>query len=90
MINTKTNYFKNKQGVNFCGYKIYNNKIYLVKGNKKKIYKRVKKWNELYDKGELDIMRAARSLEAWKGHASHCTSLGIIKTVSKKCNWIYQ
>ena len=41
-LNKKTNYFKAKQGINFCGYKIFSNYILLKKNNKKKIYKRVK------------------------------------------------
>lgn len=39
-LNQKTNYFKNKQGVNFCGYKIYSTHIKLKKENKKKIRKK--------------------------------------------------
>lgn len=89
-LNSKTNYFKNKQGVNFCGYKIYNNKIYIVKGNKRKIFRKVRKWNKLYHEKKLDLYRAADSLKSWEGHASHCTSDGIIKSVETKCEWIYK
>ena len=69
-LNKKTNYFKCKQGVCFCGYHIYIDKIKLLNQNKKKIYKRVQEWNRLYKKNELDIMRSAESLKAWMGHAS--------------------
>lgn len=68
-LNKKTNYFKNKQGVCFCGYHVYVNKIKLLNKNKKRIYKRVREWNELYETKELDIMKAAESLKAWTGHA---------------------
>lgn len=68
-FNKKTNYFKAKQGVTFLGYHVYVNKIKLLNSNKKRIYKRVKIWNEYYEKNELDIMKAAESLKSWIGHA---------------------
>ena len=69
-LNKKTNYFKAKQGVNFLGYHIYVHKVKLLNRNKKRIYKRVRIWNTLYDRKELDIMKAAESLKSWVGHAS--------------------
>ena len=41
-LNSKTSYFKHKQGLSFCGYRIFVNKIILINANKKKIYKRVR------------------------------------------------
>lgn len=69
-LNKKTNYFKCKQGVNFLGYHIYIEKMKLLNNNKKKMYKRVRVWNDLYDNNRLDIMKAAESLKSWMGHAS--------------------
>ena len=69
-LNKKTNYFKAKQGVTFLGYHVYLRKIRLLNSNKKRIYKRVKYWNELYDKNELDIFKAAEGLKSWIGHAN--------------------
>jgi len=68
-LNKKTNYFKAKQGVNFLGYHIFVQKMKLLNNNKKKMYKRVRKWNSLYDKNQLDIMKAAESFKSWIGHA---------------------
>ena len=87
-LNPKTNYFKNNQGINFCGYKLKGNKIYIAKSNKKKIYKNVRKWNKLYKLNQLDLMKAGRSLVSWKGHASHCSYDEIVRTVMLKCDWI--
>lgn len=69
-LNKKTNYFKCSQGVKFCGFHIYIDKIKLLNQNKKKIYKKVKYWNKLYEKNELDIMKTAECFKAWLGHAS--------------------
>ena len=89
-LNKKTNYFKNKQGVSFCGYHVYNNKIVLLNQNKKKIYKKVRNWNYLYSKGELDLFEAAQSLIAWIGHASAADSYEYIEKIKKKCDWYYK
>lgn len=90
VLNKKTNYFKNKQGVSFCGYHIYVHKIVLLNQNKKKIYKRVKHWNDLYAKGELDMFEAAQSLIAWIGHASAADSYEYINKIKNKCDWYYK
>jgi hypothetical protein len=89
-LNKKTNYFANSQGVTFCGYRIFLNRKYLAKVNKKKIYKRVKKWNELYAKKELDILKTKDSLISWIGHAKHCSDNILIENVKNKCDWIYK
>ena len=88
-LNKKTNYLKNKQGVNFCGYKIKCNEVFLLKRSKKKIYKKIKIWNKKYKSNELDVKKTAMSLQAWIGHASHITKKGLIKDVINKCEWIY-
>lgn len=56
-LNKKTNYFKLSQGVNFCGFKIFLNKSYLSKVNKKSVYKRVKVWNKLYSKRRAEFRK---------------------------------
>ena len=88
-LNQKTNYFKNKQGVNFCGYKLKNNGIFVKKENKLKMYRKINKWNKLYRKTDLNLYEAANSLIAWQGHVSHCTNgKNLTKHVVKKCEWI--
>lgn len=88
-LNRKTNYFKAKQGVNFCGYKVTQNCILLKKENKKKIYKKVKIWNKLYDEKKLDLMQTAMRLNSWKGHAGNADTYHLIQYVENSCNWIY-
>ena len=89
-LNKKTNYFKNTQGINFCGYRIFVDKMLLKNDNKKKIYKRVKKWNCEYKMKKLDLMQAANSLKSWIGHASHTDSFLYVNKIINKCNWIYK
>lgn len=89
-LNKKTNYFKAKQGVNFCGYKLFNDYILLKKQNKNKTYKKVKIWNKLYKNNKLDIMEAATRLKSWIGHAKNADTYKLIKDIEQKCNWIYK
>lgn len=88
-INKKTNYFKAKQGVTFLGYHVYLDKIRLLNGNKKRIYKKVKIWNKLYDNNELNIFKAAESLKSWIGHAGLGNNFQYIKKIKSKCKWYY-
>ena len=88
-LNKKTNYFKLKQGVNFCGYKIYKDHILLKKENKKKIYRKVKKWNELYFNKELDFKNTSLKLNSWVGHAQNADAFCLINKIKKECKWIY-
>ncbi|MCI9177208.1 MAG: RNA-directed DNA polymerase [Clostridia bacterium] len=89
-LNKKTNYFKAKQGVIFCGYKIYKDHILLKKENKKKIYKKVKVWNELYDEKNLDLRLSSMQLNSWMGHAKNCDAYRLIKKVKSNCKWLYE
>ena len=89
-LNEKTNYFKNTQGVKFCGYKIKDNHIKILKGNKKKIYRKIKKWNQKFKNKDFNITKVSASLNAWIGHASHASSRKLIDNVIDKCEWIYR
>ena len=89
-LNKKTNYFPNKNGVNFCGFKIYRKKIKLSNSNKKKINKRVREWNKQYEKKSLDFKTASISFRSWNGHARHETNQITMKSMKQKCKWIYK
>ena len=89
-LNKKTNYFPNKNGINFCGFKIYRNKIKLANSNKKRINKRVREWKKKYVKKKLDFNSAGVSFASWEGHARHETHQITIKSMRQKCKWIYK
>ena len=88
-LNKKTNYFKCSQGVKLCEFDMYVNRIKLLNQNKKKIYKKVKYWNNLYSKNELDIMKTAECFKAWLGHARLGNDYKYIRKIKRKCNWYY-
>ena len=76
-------------GVNFCGYRIYPTHRLLRTNSKKKIKKKVKKWNQKYKKGTLNIEHTILCINSWMGHSSHCNSYKLQQKVLNSCNFLY-
>lgn len=88
-LNEKSRYYPNAMGVNFCGYRIFNDYRKLRNNSKKKIKSKVKEWNYLYKNKKLNILRAVQSLKSWSGHASHCDSYKLQEKIYKSCDFLY-
>ena len=88
-LNSKSCYFHNKYGVNFLGYKIFNNYILLRKTSKIKMKKKVKKWNKEYENNTLDKQEVLLSLNSWFGHIKHCDSYRLKKEILNSLNFNY-
>lgn len=58
----------------------------LVLPIKKKIYKRVKVWNKLYEENKIDFKKASISLNSWIGHAKNADSYLLIQNIKKNVN----
>lgn len=86
-LNSKSKYFPSRKGVNFCGYKIFNNYILLRKNSKVKIKRKIKKWNKQYAKGILDKHKVLQSINSWKGHVKHCNSYNLQKRIFSTMNF---
>ena len=87
-LNSKSRYYPNKMGVNFCGYRIFLTHRLLRNSSKKKIKRKVKKWNRLYSNGELDVHHVLQSINSWLGHSSFCNSYTLQKKILGKCNFL--
>ena len=74
-LNQKTQIFKSKQGVNFCGYKINEYRLKIRDRGKRKLKKKVKYLTKKVEEGEIT------SKEAKKYLAGH---LGYIKIANVK------
>ena len=74
-LNTKTQIFKDKQGVNFCGYKINENRLKIRDKGKRKLKKKIKNLKQKIKKGKIT------SKESKKYIAGH---LGYIKVANTK------
>ena len=87
-LNTKSRYYPNKMGVNFCGYRIFSTHKLLRTSSKKKIKKNIKQWNNLFLRNKLNANLALQSLNSWLGHASHCNSYKLQQKILNSCNFL--
>ncbi len=67
-LNKKTQIFKSKQGVNFCGYKINEKRLKLRDKGKRKLKKKIKKLKYLIKNGEISSVEAKRFLSGHIGY----------------------
>ena len=67
-LNSKTQIFKNKQGVNFCGYKINEYRLKIRDKGKGKLKKKVKELKYKIKQGEITSKEAKRYLAGHLGY----------------------
>ena len=67
-LNKKTQIFKNKQGVNFCGYKINEYRLKIRDKGKKKLKKKVKELKQKIKQGKTSSKEAKRYLAGHLGY----------------------
>ena len=67
-LNKKTQIFKNKQGVNFCGYKINEYRLKIRDKGKRKLKKKVKTLKEKIRQGEITSKEAKKYLAGHMGY----------------------
>lgn len=87
-LNSKSKYFPNKMGINFCGYRTFCTHRLLRTSSKVKTKNQVKKWNKQFENGTLSIYQALQSLTSWIAHSSHCNSYRLQKKILNKCNFL--
>ena len=86
-FNKKSRYYPNKMGINFCGYKIYETHMLIRDSSKKKIKKKIRKWNKEYDNKELNVNKLILSFNSWLSHSSHANSYNITNKYKKKIKY---
>lgn len=77
-LNSKSRYFANKYGIDFCGYRIYETHIVLRKRFKKKVNKNVRMWRKLKREDKFIKEKMLLSWNSIKAHASHADSFNYI------------
>lgn len=73
-LNPKSNYYPSQMGVNFCGYRIFETHKLLRENSKRKIKKKINKWNKQNDCDELCLNKVVLSWNSWLSHSSHSNS----------------
>ena len=79
-LNKKTQIFKNKQGVNFCGYKINEYRLKIRDKGKRKLKKKVKKLKEQIKLGKITSKEAHKYLAGHMGYIK----IANVKTLTNK------
>jgi len=86
-LNSKSRYYPNKMGVNFCGYRIFETHILIRTRSKKKMKKKIKIWNKQYDENKLDIEKMRLSMGSWLGHVKHANSYNMANKYINKIKY---
>lgn len=85
-LNSKSRYYPNKMGINFCGYRIYETHMLVRYRSKKKMRKNIKVWNKLYCENKLNVDKLIRTLNSWLGHVKHANSYNLVNKYLLKLN----
>ena len=86
-LNSKSRYYPNKMGINFCGYRIYETHMLVRHRSKKKMRKNIKVWNKLYNENKLNVDKLIRSLNSWLGHVKHANSYNLVNRYLNKIKY---
>ena len=76
-LNNKTQIFKGKQGVNFCGYKINEYRLKLRDRGKKAIKQKVRYLKEEVQKGNMSSKEASRFICGHLGYMKYANTMNL-------------
>lgn len=72
-LNGKTQVFPVKdRGIDFLGYRIWPTHRLLRTSSKKRIQRKLKKYEKLYAEGQISLSQVNASIQSWLGHVKHC------------------
>ena len=77
-LNSKTAYFKQNQGINYCGFRIWKTHRLLREQSKKKMKRKLKNFQKLYKKGKIELPYITACINSWKGYAKHANSYNLV------------
>lgn len=78
-LNKKTQIFKNKQGVNFCGYKINEYRMKIRDKGKRKLKNKIKKLAIKIKNGEITSKEAKKYLAGHMGYVKYADTNNLLK-----------
>lgn len=77
-LNSKTSYFKAEQGINFCGFRIWKTHKLIREQSKKKMKRKLKTFQKLYQKDKIELAYITACINSWKGHAKHANTYNLV------------
>ena len=87
-LNNRSIYFPSRLGIDFCGYRIFNDYRLVRKRCKRKINTCIKKWNDLVNIGILDIKKMDLSINSIYSHIKHSSCYYLINRIKCERNKI--
>ena len=82
-LNPNTQIFPMKNGINFCGYKIWPTHMKIRDDSKRRMKRKLKAFQRKYAKGEMTLEEITRSINSWKGYAGHANSYLLMEKMFK-------
>lgn len=82
-LNKKSKYFHNKFGIDFLGYRIFNDYRLLRKTSIKKMRRRVNIWKKRYVRDLFKVREVILSFNSFLAHIKHCDSYRLRNKVIK-------
>jgi len=73
-LNSKTSIFPVAQGIDFLGYRIWQDRRLLRKSSSRRMVRRLKKLQALFAAGKVSLGRISASIRSWVAHCDHCDS----------------
>ena len=80
-FNSKTKIFKNIQGVNFCGYKINENRLKIRNQSKYRMKRKLKLYTKQLKSGKITLLEIQRSIAGWTGYVKHADTFNLMKSM---------
>ncbi len=80
-LNRKTQISPLKNGVNFCGYKIWTTHMKIRTESKRRIKRKMKKFQQKYKEGDMEAEEIRRVLMSWAGYAKHADSYWLVNKI---------
>ena len=80
-LNSKTRIFKDKQGVNFCGYQINEYRMKIRHTSKCRMKRKLKKYTKLLRNGKIELPEIQKSIAGWLGYAKHADTYFLRKSM---------
>lgn len=78
-FNSKTRIFKNIQGVNFCGYKINENRMKIRNTSKYRMKRKLKGYTKQLKDGKITLPEIQRSIAGWLGYVKYADTYNLRK-----------
>jgi retron-type reverse transcriptase len=83
-MNPKTGIFHERQGIDFCGYRVWPTHKLPRKSTIKRAKRRLKRYAEMYQSNPIILQRAHDSIQSFLGYIKHCSGWRSTKSLLER------